>query len=334
MIVVALIFCVFVLLIGFGAVFLGVRKKALALMLLACSITLPLACLELYFGFVHDQSDGFNLTYSSRKWFARHWNPINSLGFRDMEPAPPSAGQKALMILGDSFAAGHGINEASRRFGDILARDLAPRWRVYTVSQLGWDTTHELAALKAYPVKPDMVILGYVINDIYHAARARHYDMPFNVRAPVGFTGYLVRHSALIDYLYWRLARMGNMAEGTRTFWSALKEAYDDPAVWREHISELSALARYCQERDIKLLVAVFPHFQDVAGSAPLSAKVTRACRDLGLEAVDLSPYFRDCKTPDMVVNANDAHPNEKAHEKVAAILLPYVNPTPPRDVQ
>lgn len=300
-------------------------KAAMTVLLLACSISLPLACIELYFTYVQDQSDGFNLTYSSRKWFERHWTTINSLGFRDREATPPAPGQKTLMILGDSFAAGHGVNDPADRFGDILARDLAPRWRVYTASKLGWDTVDELAALKAYPVQPDVVILGYVLNDIYHAALVHKYDVPFTIRNPTGIMGFFVKNSPLVNYVYWRLARMGNMAGGTRSFWSALQGAYEDPAVWQEHRSELEALARYCKARNIKVVVAVFPLLQDVAGSAPLSAKVTQACRDLGMEAVDLSPAFRDWKVSDMVVNANDGHPNEQVHKKVAEILLPFI---------
>ena len=54
------------------------------------------------------QSDGFNLTLSSRNWFARYWQPINSLGYRDVEPRAPRPGEKFVLVVGDSFVAGHG----------------------------------------------------------------------------------------------------------------------------------------------------------------------------------------------------------------------------------
>ena len=98
------------------------------------------------------QSDGFNLTISSRNWFADHWNPVNSLGYRDDEPAPPGPGRTAVLVLGDSFAAGHGIDDYRDRFSNLLGKQLGGAFAVYNASDIGWDSTDELGALERYQI--------------------------------------------------------------------------------------------------------------------------------------------------------------------------------------
>lgn len=277
--------------------------------------------LELYFAAIHDQSDGFNLTRSGRQWFERHWKPVNSLGYRDTEPAAPSPGQKTVMILGDSFAAGHGIERAEDRFPDVAARALGPGWKVYNVSKPGWDTVDEARAMRAFPVKPDVVVLCYYLNDIFHAANEAKYPLAFSVNLPTGFTKELIGVSALADYVYWRLARGGNLSGGAGTFWDTLKGAYADPAVWGIHAKALEDIAAYCRENRIALVAVVFPMLQAPAESAPITGKVATALAGMGADVIDLTPTFQGRPARELVVNALDAHPNAGVHRQVGEML-------------
>lgn len=301
----------------------GERRMAVFSLLLAFNaVFLALAGLEAGFSLFMRQSDGFNLTMSSRNWFADHWKPINSLGYRDDEPTPPGPGQTAVLVVGDSFAAGHGVDDYRDRFSNQLGELLGDGFRAYAVADIGWDSADELRALAAYPVTPRVVVLSYYLNDIYGAAKKQGFALPFGVAFPRNaFLRYLTEHSALVNFAYWRLARMGNVANASDSFWERLKQAFAEPGVWKEHERELKGIADFCREKGARLIVLVFPNLQDVPGSVRLTAKVSAFFQSLGATALDLSPMFQGREPTQLVVNAMDAHPNESVHKEAAGLL-------------
>lgn len=281
-----------------------------------------LLVLEVGMALFFAQSDGFNITMSSRNWFARHWHPINSLGYRDDEPRPMAPGEKLVLVVGDSFAAGHGIDRVADRFGNVLGRELGPGWRVANASKTGWDTVDETEALRAYPHTPDVVVLAYFVNDIYRAAGKVHFPLPFAVRFPrTALTSYLVDHFALANFVYWRLARMGNMEGAARHFWDRLRAAYADPRVWGEHERELAALVDWCRQHHVRLIALVIPSLTDVAGTAPMTARVVDFFRAQGVELVDMTPVLTGRDPADMVVNSVDTHANVRLNAEMAGLL-------------
>ena len=163
------------------------------------------------------------------------------------------------------------MNRAEDRFADVLERSLGPGWRVGNAARIGWDTMDEDRALRSYPVVPNLVVLAYFVNDIYGAAAIRHFPLKFPVRFPhFPPLKYVVDHFALANFVYWRLARMGNMEGAARLFWDRLRQAYADPGVWAEHASELDSIVSWCRERHIPLIALIIPHLADVAGTAPM----------------------------------------------------------------
>ncbi|MBS0265126.1 MAG: hypothetical protein JSS02_24555, partial [Planctomycetes bacterium] len=77
---------------------------------------------EMYFSLIYDQSDSFNMTNVSKRWFARHVRK-NEAGFRDQNPLPRKLGKGVhrLWFVGDSFTYGHGVKNVSNRFSDRVA---------------------------------------------------------------------------------------------------------------------------------------------------------------------------------------------------------------------
>ncbi len=304
---------------GMGAL---VAFDAAAVMLLVLEVGMAL-----FFA----QSDGFNITMSSRNWFERHWRPVNSLGYRDAEPRPKVPGEKLVLVVGDSFAAGHGIDRAEDRFGDVLGRDLGPGWRVANAAKIGWDTVDEDEALRAYPVTPDIVVLAYFVNDIYRAAEKARFPLPFTIQFPkTAVTRYLVDHFALANFVYWRLARMGNVDDAAKGFWDRLRAAYADPAVWGEHARELDSVVDWCRERHVRLIALLIPSLVDVAGTAPMTARVAAYFRERGVETVDLTPVLAGRDPASMVVNSVDSHANVALDAEMAGLLRKAIFAPPP----
>jgi len=298
------------------------RSAGMAGLVAANAVVAVLFVLEIGMALFFAQSDGFNLTMSSRNWFARHWQPVNSLGYRDVEPRPRAAGEKLVLVVGDSFAAGHGIDRAEDRFGDVLARDLGAGWRVAHASRIGWDTVDEEQALRAYPATPDVAVLAYFVNDIYRAAEKSKFPLPFAVRFPQSAAAkYLVDHFALANFVYWRLARIGNLDDAARGFWDRLRAAYADPVVFAAHAAELDGMVDWCRERGVRLIALVIPSLSDVSGSAAMTARVAAYFKDRGVQVVDMTPVLDGRDPADMVVNGVDTHANVRINAEMAGLL-------------
>src|SRR5262249_6890450 len=99
--------------------------------------------------------------------------PLNSFGLRDREfPVDKPPGIVRILVLGDSFTFGHGIENESapwpRVLETILNRDTPADtvYQVITTAHNGFGTAEELTALRASLVfHPALVILGYFFND-------------------------------------------------------------------------------------------------------------------------------------------------------------------------
>lgn len=94
----------------------------------------------------------------------------NDVGFRAAPTSPKPDGVKRIVIVGDSWTFGLGV-EADETFTSqlekLLTRD-GGKWQVYNLGMPGWNTTNQLAALRTLfsRVKPDVVVFCPTSNDI------------------------------------------------------------------------------------------------------------------------------------------------------------------------
>ena len=124
-------------------------------------ILLVLMLLEGIFMF-HQSTHRFNGTLGSRAWFLDHWE-LNSEGYRDAEYDAASVnGRKKVLVIGDSFVAGHGIADRKNRFSDQLEALIPGNgYRVYNLGVGGSDTRDENKRLREFPYKPDILIFSW-----------------------------------------------------------------------------------------------------------------------------------------------------------------------------
>jgi lysophospholipase L1-like esterase len=91
--------------------------------------------------------------------------PSNSLGFRDREVPPKAAARYRIVVVGDSFTWGQGI-EREERFSNLIEQFLGPRYEVFNFGIPGDDMPEHLTRLtQALAVSPDYVLLQLYIND-------------------------------------------------------------------------------------------------------------------------------------------------------------------------
>src|SRR5207249_4774664 len=119
---------------------------------------------------VHPTVEGFP-TYSDAIWGARHI-VLKQEGFRDANHSVVAPqGSNRLLVIGDSYAFGDGIEDPDDRFGAVLGRALqdstGQTWEVLHASRQDTHTLHHLAILHGVlKYRPQVVVLLYVFNDI------------------------------------------------------------------------------------------------------------------------------------------------------------------------
>jgi len=295
------------------------RAAVINALLLVISAVFAIAGLEVLTRTILVFPDSMATTRVSELWWARHWNPINEYGYRDVSHASDDlAGKKVLFIVGDSFAAGHGIARFEDVFHQRIARKLGPNWKVIVLAKPGLSTRDELAALAAYPLKPDAIIVAHVWNDVNSALLAHGIAIP-GKPAMQPFVRPVVSRSYFLDFVYWRVR---GLRAPMQSYLDLILSAYHDGAIWDTHAEDLSRFIDYARDANAPLLVAAFPALEDVDGSRVTSSHVTEYFQSRNIAAVDFADEFAHDDPRAITVNAFDSHPNEAAHARIAEVLL------------
>lgn len=256
--------------------------------------------------------------------------PRNAHGYRDRERSVAKpAGVRRVISLGDSFAWGASV-EFEDAYPQRLERGLTRRrhetWEVVNLALPGMNTVDHAAQLaeEGMAYGPDVVLLGYVLNDSEDAQAAearRAADWAQARSAPPG--GFL-SHSALVRFIE---TRLWATSENRRRV-SGYKSMYaEDAPGWIAGRHGLRSMGALCRERGIPFVVAVFPLFGNSLGEdypfLEVHAKVATAAGEAGAKVVDLFPSYRGLRWELLVVDgAFDEHPNEIAHRVAANALL------------
>jgi hypothetical protein len=298
------------------------RRGGLRALTALGSLVLTLLLVELAFRHLAPiRSDGFSATLGGHAWFRKHWKPINARGLRDRDHSKDElATHKVVFVVGDSFAAGHGIESIDDRFGEVLGRKLGPEWTTVNVAGCGWDTPQELDAVIGMGVEPDLIVLEWYVNDIEGAVARLKLPPPQSKLRIRNYLLPLAQRSYAFDYVYWRLWRYANQ-DIFEEYWKSLLALYDDPRVWPEHQRDLDAFAAWARDRGIPFVVVVFPHLRDIPRSAPVTAKVAAHLRSRGATVIDLAPILAGRDPLSLVVNGQDPHASVALHAEIGELL-------------
>lgn len=290
---------------------------------------LTFMAVEFYFKVFFAQSDGFRYTLASQNWYDRYWEE-NSLGYRDVAWTPELlAGKTKVMVVGDSFTAGAGIANPTDRFADQLGRRLGDNFAILNVASPGWDTIDEVEAIVDYPYRPDILVLAYYLNDIEGVAYVTGAQRPQLRRDPPAWLAPLVQNSYAVNFLYWRLARLGLQAWGTIYWEDWLKKIAADPEIRWRHEQELLTIAEGAASEQIPLFVVVFPNLTAVEESAFMTQPVIDLFRQRDIPVLDVSELLAGLNPAETTVNTVDSHPNERVHALVAEQLFEMIRACP-----
>jgi GDSL-like Lipase/Acylhydrolase family len=292
----------------------------------ALALIIVLMALEAFCRVFVAWSDGFVVTLSERGWLRRYWQPVNTLGYRDMEWSPAAlAGRTRVLAVGDSVTAGAGLEGVGDRYQDQLGAMLGDHYAVMTAAQIGWDSAQELSALESYPYPPDVVILTYSVNDIDSVAAAHGVGVAptFSLRDTPLFPLISTSHS--LNFAYYTLLRLpvwGSNA-AVRSYQHA---AYTDPLVWDEQMRLLRSFSDWSRAHHAQLIVVATPDINSPVTTAPYTRQVADFFEGLGgVTVLDLGPELSARDPRQMAVSAMDAHPNPATQRLFALRLCPLI---------
>jgi lysophospholipase L1-like esterase len=281
---------------------------------------------------------------------------ISSLGIRDREYGPKPPGVRRVLVLGDSYTFGWGVEE-NQRFGNRLEERLQTsdpgRWEVISAGINAYATREELAWLDEYGwrLEPDLVVLEFCMgNDFdgnvgpgFHVENGflvgNHATRPQAVASTSMFErakSWVRDHSELFVFLRelrndWRsgLTPREKRRQQLLRANALVDEGFEPTA------RIVGALSDDAARHHVPWAMMVVPMRHQVYGSS----EVDRAVLDypntrlaalgarLGVPTLDLLPAFRErvAQRRTRLYFNRDPHWTREGHQAAAEILLGFL---------
>ncbi len=281
---------------------------------------------------LHRRSPVPGLTYelAPGMWKRSHGTVIrtNSHGMREREiPIEKPDSVVRVAVLGDSYTFGFGVraHRAYPRRLEGLLNQSSPggrRFQVLNFGVGGYSTQDEAVVLRerALAWRPDLVIVGYVLNDPE--------DEPIQP-----LQSYYEEPRWWQRFHLLRLVAKADWQRRVRKFGGGdyIRSLYGDPRKWKNVVDGFASIQQTARSRGIPVMLVVFPLCTVDDWSqypyGPIHRMVARAAAADGFEVVDLLPVYARRPAREMRLADSDAHPSEEGHiiaaEAIAERLLP-----------
>lgn len=300
-----------------------------------------LTLVELYFATVYDQSDSFNMTNVSKKWFVLHVEPDQklltfsdgrSLKYRDDREFPKSVpkDKRHICFLGDSFTVGHGVPDVRDRFSNLVRVELKAefpgRFVVSNLSDAGTDllwVEEVLKRLLAEGPRIDTAVYVMCLNDVEMFTRDR--NALYRDLGDLSPRFFLFRDTYFLNFVYFRYKQYTQPA--VRDYYAFVRK-YFDGEPWERMQRKLLDMREMCRRKGTDFRVVVFPFLHHLGPDykfRPVHAKIVSFCRSHDIPVLDLDPVLSPHSSEGLTVNRFDAHPNERAHELAADAMRTWL---------
>jgi lysophospholipase L1-like esterase len=274
---------------------------------------------------------------------------INSRGIRDREYDLPKNPQTyRIVVLGDSYTFGDGIpledTYAKQLERQLNSNPAIPRKiEVINFGVNGYNTVQELWRLKdkALDFKPDLIILGYYLNDSLNidlnflSENRAVQALPYGI--PLPFKDFLRQHSKIyqvisgsygrmLQILHLRADKVNRAAEYYRDYYFSLYE--DTFQGWQACQKALIEIQKISRTHQIPLLVVLFPALINLEKNYPFEAlhrKITNFLVAKNMAAMDLLPVYSGRQSISLWANRHNRHPNRQGHAIAADAIYHHL---------
>jgi hypothetical protein len=306
---------------------LDISNKIKNVLLLIYSTILIFLVFEVVFMY-QPISQGTGYAYCNKLWFNKYWQR-NEIGYRD-EPynAATDTLKNKIVMLGDSYVAGHGTNNVKDRMSNLLEKKLGKTYRVFNLGKNGSTTIDEFDRLKNFPYKYDKLILVHVPNDLEYLDNndeTNQIEEAEEINNSNGFVDFFIKESFFINFLSYTI--IGDAVRGiagilSGTINTQINEIpnypYSDSAKLRKHFSNLLMIDKELKEHQIKLLIVSFPFPGNEDSKADYYyQQFIKQLKLSKLNYLDAMPICNQLKRRQQVVSALDGHPSVKVQQMV-----------------
>ena len=248
----------------------------------------------------------------------------NSQGFRAEADFNLSDARKHIVLVGDSFTWGSGV-EYGQTFGALLERESGQRvvWNLampgFAVDQVWLSTRHQAMAMK-----PDLIIAGLVNADFMRSQESYRHTEGFNkpafklvqgrltrrtIEKPPGpFLRFLERHSCI-----WSAVRSSDRWLGYR---------FPVGNFWNLNRAILDQLQADCKQRQVPLLFVYIP-----TKDSPPFPMIRKYLRASGANLIDLTEHH----PPRSIYFVRDGHLSPEGHRFVANLIEGWLHEKAPQ---
>ncbi len=331
-----------------------INNRALAkrrnILVSALSVLFILFVLEGVFMFVpksYGKGDPNNL--AERLWFSKYWQ-VNQLGYRDTELNPESDQDKfKIAILGDSFVAGHGIEDVNDRFSNILGNQLGSNYRVYNMGLNGADTQAEFDKLVTFPIKPNLIVLVHYPNDIQRvpdrSAESSCADDNINLvyaqLLNLSLSKGIIQYSYLLNYFYYKFESAVKIFPNTHRGKTTKDHMLEDhnrnnyqsfylrEGMFREHLQNLNRFIAITEREGIPLMIMLIPETWDETidySGEYINKPLGRFFSQRGIPVLDLYILLKQIPIEERVVSNRDAHLSVISNKQIGSVLYDFIN--------
>lgn len=265
--------------------------------------------------------------------------PVDSMHYHDFEyPVHKGRNVFRIIVVGDSFSEGAYISFEDRYpkkleyYLNGCGNTKKVVYQVIDMSVGGRSTPREVGVIERHveELKPDLIILGYCLNDPEDATdgieylrklRKKCYYRRFKDREePASF---LYAHSALVRLVSQRVFNTRVKRGHLRYYHKLYRDSYPG---WQKSKMAFHALAELSRTSHIPVRVVIFPLFSYGTGDAyPLlyiHKKIHSVLNKEGVPYIDLYPLFKDMDANCLqYIPDKDPHPSEIAHRIAAEAL-------------
>ncbi len=259
---------------------------------------------------------------------------LNSAGWRDVEHTivkPPDTYR--ILGLGDSYLMGQGVHSEDvffRQLEQLLNQaDLPSQVETISTGVSGKNTVDQVQLLeeRGLAYDPDLVIVNFVPNDVEQDLDSEEPIVEFYRQ----YTQLTQRPDFLSQYSYlwsWVRQRLQKQFIAQKYVKESIASFDRNSQKWNVCRDALLKIVQICRDRNIPVMVVIFPFFHELNGDYPFQSihdRVNEFCREHGVPVLDLRESYREFSGPELWVHPTDQHPNEIAHKIAAEAMAQFI---------
>ncbi len=280
---------------------------------------------------------------------------INSFGIRDYPDHTNELNSEKFKIaaVGDSFTFGLGVNLKDtwpKQLEQMLYSKYGKGFKVYNFGVMGYDLTQNIENIreKVLGLKPNLIIVGYCINDVGIFSREYteiNYFKGYRkfLKTGIPFIDRILDTSKLYQFIKTRLymkktkksfkkiekpkdARLALR----RGYHNYLEELYNNEKVVKKLNEKFALLGEISRINKIPIVIALFPELKDFANYRFFHAHeiIKEACNRYNLYFIDLWSCVNKYKEEELRLNAINLHPNPFGYKLFSQCILKYLSET------